>query len=154
MTGDDPITLQWYKDGLPLISSPKFTINRVASKMSLLILQGVGSEHSGIYTCRAANKVGEAAFSGTLKIKGNVLSINCHCSGMLWCLVLTGAKFFIAIFPTYFLIRKLHNSEVCLCFVIQGGNVNIVISVFRLFTPKLLRPVISNIIFITIHLNS
>lgn len=69
--GDSPITLQWYKDGLPLISSPKFMINNVAPKLSLLLLSSVDAEHSGSYTCLAANPVGTAESSATLKVKGN-----------------------------------------------------------------------------------
>lgn len=69
--GDSPITLQWYKDGLPLMSSSKFMINNVAPKLSLLLLSSVDAEHSGSYTCHATNPVGTTESSATLKVKGN-----------------------------------------------------------------------------------
>ncbi|KAK7068699.1 hypothetical protein SK128_024055 [Halocaridina rubra] len=67
--GDDPVTVQWYKDEKPLSSSPQFMINNVVPRMSQLILQGVGSEHSGTFTCRAFNRIGEASFSDDLRVK-------------------------------------------------------------------------------------
>ncbi|KAK3862534.1 hypothetical protein Pcinc_031611 [Petrolisthes cinctipes] len=65
-TGDDPVSLQWYKDEIPITSSPKFMINKVDSKMSFLILRDVGLEHSGTYTCLAFNPVGQQRFSAQL----------------------------------------------------------------------------------------
>lgn len=73
--GDDPITLQWYKDGLPLVPSANFMINNVASKLSLLLLSSVDAEHSGIYTCLAFNPVGTAEASATLKVKGKCFAL-------------------------------------------------------------------------------
>lgn len=69
-TGDEPVTLQWNKDSHPLIPSPKFMISDISSKMSLLVLQDVGSEHSGSYDCHAYNPVGRATFSAVLKVNG------------------------------------------------------------------------------------
>ncbi|MPC46312.1 Titin [Portunus trituberculatus] len=68
MSGDDPITLQWYKDDVPLISSSKLMINTISSRMSLLIIQSAGSEHSGTYSCKAFNPVGQAEFSASLEV--------------------------------------------------------------------------------------
>ncbi|KAK4311637.1 hypothetical protein Pmani_016876 [Petrolisthes manimaculis] len=67
--GDDPITLQWYKDDLPLMSSAKFIINKVDSKLSNLVLRGVVSEHSGKYACAAFSPVGEARYEKELRVK-------------------------------------------------------------------------------------
>lgn len=69
--GDDPITLQWYKDDLPLMSSSKFIINKVDSKLSNLVLRGVTSDHSGRYACAAFSPVGQARYEKELKVKGN-----------------------------------------------------------------------------------
>lgn len=70
-TGDDPVTLQWYKDDMPIISSAKFMINKVDSKMSFLILRDVGLDHTGTYTCLAFNPVGQQKFSAQLWVNGN-----------------------------------------------------------------------------------
>ena len=69
--GDEPVTLQWFKDDKPLSSSSKFMINRVTSKMSLLVLSDVGMEHSGKYSCVAFNPVGEVQVTASLRVKGN-----------------------------------------------------------------------------------
>lgn len=78
--GDDPITLQWYKDDMPLMSSAKFIINKVDDKLSNLVLRGVMSEHSGKYACAAFNPVGEARYEKELRVKGkerNLVLIYC-----------------------------------------------------------------------------
>ncbi|KAK7068700.1 hypothetical protein SK128_024056 [Halocaridina rubra] len=72
--GDAPMTLQWYKDGQPLISSPNFMISNVAPMLSLLLLTSVDAEHSGLYTCLAFNPVGTAEESAILKVKGAIKS--------------------------------------------------------------------------------
>lgn len=105
MAGDDPVHLRWFKDGLPLVSSSKFMINSVASKMSLLILPGVGSEHTGTYTCKAVNEVGEAEISATLKVKGNTLII-------ILCLVFSTTD--LLCLSPFYLLFCLINSVACI----------------------------------------
>lgn len=68
--GDEPLTLQWYKDDLPLMSSSKFMINQLDSSISNLIMRGVTSEHSGKYTCAAFNPVGQSKLEKKLQVKG------------------------------------------------------------------------------------
>lgn len=68
--GDEPVTIQWLKDELPLISSPQFRITSISSKMSILMLEDVGFEHSGLYSCVAYNPVGKAEEASPLKVKG------------------------------------------------------------------------------------
>ncbi|KAK7075666.1 hypothetical protein SK128_023683 [Halocaridina rubra] len=67
--GDDPITLHWYKDGVPLMSSPEYLINSMDSKLSLLLLRSVSDEHRGIYTCQAYNPAGSSQSSAELIVK-------------------------------------------------------------------------------------
>lgn len=68
--GDDPLTVQWYKDGSPLSSSPNFMINNVAPKLSILLLSSANADHTGTYSCLAFNPVGTAESSASLKVKG------------------------------------------------------------------------------------
>nr|AGL39311.1 Down syndrome cell adhension molecule [Eriocheir sinensis] len=67
--GDDPITLQWYKDGVPLVSSPSFIINNVASKLSILLLSSANANHTGTYSCLAFNPIGTAESSASLRVE-------------------------------------------------------------------------------------
>ena len=73
--GDEPITLQWYKDDIPLTSSSSFMINPVNTRMSLLVLSDVGMEHAGKYSCVAYNPVGESQVSAKLRVKGKFVLI-------------------------------------------------------------------------------
>lgn len=68
--GDEPISLQWYKDGRLLISSSDYVINDVDTQLSLLRLRKVNDQHRGTYTCVAMNPVGRMEFSAELKVKG------------------------------------------------------------------------------------
>lgn len=72
MSGDEPITLQWYKDDIPLMSSAKTMINTVSSKMSLLVITGADSQHSGTYSCKAFNPVGQTGYSSSLEVMGKL----------------------------------------------------------------------------------
>lgn len=72
-SGDDPLTLQWHKDTIPIVSSPDFMINNMGSKMSLLVLQDIDMRHTGRYTCIATNPVGQASYSTQLNVKGNLV---------------------------------------------------------------------------------
>lgn len=75
LSGDEPITLQWYKDDIPLMSSANTVINTVSSRISLLVITGAKSEHSGTYSCKAFNPVGEAEFSASLQVMGKILIV-------------------------------------------------------------------------------
>ena len=70
VNGDDPITIQWYKDHSPLIPSSKFVISDMDSKLSILLLRSVSAEHTGSYTCSAFNPVGQSEYSSNLFVKG------------------------------------------------------------------------------------
>ena len=69
--GDEPMSLQWYKDEFPLASSSQFVINTIQSKLSILLLTSVGADHSGVYACRANNPVGESYQESSLYVHGD-----------------------------------------------------------------------------------
>ncbi|KAA0202264.1 hypothetical protein HAZT_HAZT008154 [Hyalella azteca] len=73
--GDDPLTLQWFKDNEPLESSPSFVINTIQSKLSVLLLTSVGADHSGVYGCKATNPYGEAYLDSPLYVHGDFMLI-------------------------------------------------------------------------------
>lgn len=68
--GDDPLTIQWYKDDQPLVTSTNFFVNNMDSRLSVLLLRSVNSEHSGVYRCLALNPVGQASYDSELRVKG------------------------------------------------------------------------------------
>lgn len=78
--GDDPITIQWYKDSQLLHSSSDFVITNVESKLSLLIMRSVAARHSGKYSCVASNPAGRANFSAEFNVQGNMHLIFCMVS--------------------------------------------------------------------------
>lgn len=74
--GDEPMSLQWYKDGMLLVSSSEYNINNVDTQLSLLLLRKVNDQHRGTYTCLAMNPVGSSEYSAQLNVKGtNILSL-------------------------------------------------------------------------------
>lgn len=73
--GDEPITLQWYKDHEVVSSDHDTIINHLTTKVSNLLLPNVSSRHAGLYTCRASNIVGSSEFSSTLKVQGAWISL-------------------------------------------------------------------------------
>lgn len=68
--GDDPVTIQWFKNGEPLLSSPNFIVNAVDARLNFLILRGVSFEHTGTYACSAVNNAGRARVEADLKVQG------------------------------------------------------------------------------------
>lgn len=70
--GDDPITIQWYKDSQLLHSSSDFVITNVDSKLSILLMRSVAARHSGKYSCVASNPAGSANFSAEFNVQGNM----------------------------------------------------------------------------------
>lgn len=70
--GDEPISIVWYKDTIVLASTDITTISKIGSKMSLLIIEGVGYEHSGRYACAASNAAGSARVEADLRVQGRM----------------------------------------------------------------------------------
>lgn len=74
--GDEPMSLQWYKDGMLLMSSSEYVVNNVDTQLSLLLLRKVNDQHRGTYTCLAMNPVGSSEYSAQLNVKGiHILSL-------------------------------------------------------------------------------
>lgn len=73
-SGDLPIKLVWYKDGLlltkELAQANGIKINLVADYLSTILFQSMKLEHSGNYTCQAQNKVGTVSHSTQLVVHG------------------------------------------------------------------------------------
>ncbi|CAG5100528.1 Similar to Dscam2: Down syndrome cell adhesion molecule-like protein Dscam2 (Drosophila melanogaster) [Cotesia congregata] len=72
--GDQPLTISWLKDGhSPFQLSPKSlsdtSISQLDSYSSLLSLSNLAAEHSGDYTCVAANPAAEVRYTAKLQVK-------------------------------------------------------------------------------------
>ena len=68
-TGDEPLSLTWYKDDEALSTSSLFTVNSM-SRMSLLFLSDVNEQHSGSYSCLAVNPAGQTRATAVLRVQG------------------------------------------------------------------------------------
>lgn len=72
LSGDNPITIYWLKDGISMgtDSVQGATISGVGPRTSMLVIPSVGKQHSGQYTCVASNPAGQANHSVTLTVLG------------------------------------------------------------------------------------
>ena len=68
--GDEPLTLQWYKDNVPLHSTSDILINQLTSRASNVLISSADSHHTGLYTCQAFNPVASVEWKANLTIKG------------------------------------------------------------------------------------
>lgn len=71
--GDQPITMQWLKDGIQLLESDNnLHISKVNDFTSMLVINRTVEEHSGNYTCSASNSARTATTSTRLSISGMI----------------------------------------------------------------------------------
>ena len=68
--GDTPMELSWTFDGRPVAGDAGVQVFSVGRRTSVLSIQSVEADHSGLYTCTASNAVGEAQHSARLTVKG------------------------------------------------------------------------------------
>jgi len=74
--GDPPLTISWLKDGqtpfpLPPNLASVANVSQLDSYSSLLSITNLAAEHSGDYTCIAANPAAEVRYTAKLQVKGN-----------------------------------------------------------------------------------
>ncbi|KAH7958041.1 hypothetical protein HPB51_027978 [Rhipicephalus microplus] len=71
--GDEPMTIRWFKDGLPLASADKRTkITKHTESIVSLTIPEVTAAVVGNYTCAASNRVGEDSFTAPLIVNGKL----------------------------------------------------------------------------------
>jgi hypothetical protein len=79
--GDLPVTFQWLKDGIPIhyqqhdqqkepSDQYELAISSVDLFSSLLTINRLKPEHTGNYTCLAANPAGSSTYTASLRVKG------------------------------------------------------------------------------------
>ncbi|RWS16811.1 Down syndrome cell adhesion molecule-like protein, partial [Dinothrombium tinctorium] len=71
IAGDPPITIDWFKDGIPLNSvlNLKFQIVALNEFVTSLTVSKVDRHYSGNYTCKASNHIASANYTATLQVK-------------------------------------------------------------------------------------
>ena len=73
LTGDAPIRVEWYKDGVLLdLASLNVHRNEMGDLGSSLVFRSVGPAHAGNYTCLARNRAGEDSSTATMVVKGTL----------------------------------------------------------------------------------
>lgn len=73
--GDLPIRITWLKDGIPLPSDLKGSINMVNEYTSTISFGSVSQKHNGNYTCVASNPVASRNHTAAMTVKGKVVQI-------------------------------------------------------------------------------
>nr|CDQ05422.1 BMA-KETN-1, isoform j [Brugia malayi] len=67
--GDPHLKIEWYLNGAPLKNSNRYRHENDFGNITLTVVH-VLPEDSGVYTCKAINKQGEATTSATVKVAG------------------------------------------------------------------------------------
>lgn len=75
-SGDLPLSLQWYKNGLA-ISQPDISITS-AQYSSILSIERVARGHAGNYTCVATNAAKSTQATAQLIVAGNRIDLSPH----------------------------------------------------------------------------
>lgn len=61
--------MQWLQDGNPVTESSRATAEQEEDGLCALVLADLNPSDSGVYTCTATNKLGEATCSAKLKVE-------------------------------------------------------------------------------------
>ena len=69
--GDKPLSLTWSLKGDIVSSDAGMTTTMIGQRTSLLSIDNVDYQHSGVYTCRAENPAGVTSHSTELLVNGN-----------------------------------------------------------------------------------
>ena len=65
-----PITLQWFKDDVPISQQKGVRVNEVADYSSTLLFESLALDHKGNYTCIASNTAGTVSHTASMSIHG------------------------------------------------------------------------------------
>ena len=75
VSGEPQPEIEWLKDNKPLQKTSKMQV-KFQDHVALLTITDVTEQDAGLYTCRAANKFGEAQTTGALAIRGECFSFS------------------------------------------------------------------------------
>lgn len=66
-----PLTITWRKDGRPIDPSQHMSIKHVDQYNSILVIENLGSDHTGNYSCCVRNAAAQVENSQSLLVNGN-----------------------------------------------------------------------------------
>lgn len=69
--GDLPLTITWRKDGKLIDPSQHMSIKHVDQYNSILLIENLGSDHTGNYSCCVRNLAAEVENFQSLLVNGN-----------------------------------------------------------------------------------
>lgn len=70
--GDNPVNIEWFLNGRPVLGMDGISVDHYKKKVSNLNIESVRAEHSGKYTCRATNWAGSAYYATVLVVNGSI----------------------------------------------------------------------------------
>lgn len=68
--GDLPLTIIWRKDNRIIDASQHITIKQVDQYNSILVIENLGSDHTGNYTCQVRNLAAEVGIAQSILVNG------------------------------------------------------------------------------------
>ena len=69
--GDLPLKIYWSHNDLPIFSHMGIMANKIGDRISLLTVESVKAENSGLYTCIGSNNAGKSNYSTELFVNGD-----------------------------------------------------------------------------------
>lgn len=70
--GDPPLSINWFKDGHPLVSGPGISVTQMNPYNRVLLIESLTPEHNGNYSCVAKNAAATVTHTQKLMVNGNV----------------------------------------------------------------------------------
>lgn len=68
--GDLPLTINWRKDSRPIDPTQHMSVKQVDQYNSILVIDNLGSDHTGNYSCVVRNSAAEVENSQALLVNG------------------------------------------------------------------------------------
>uniref|UniRef100_A0A1B0A6X4 Ig-like domain-containing protein n=1 Tax=Glossina pallidipes TaxID=7398 RepID=A0A1B0A6X4_GLOPL len=73
--GDLPLTINWRKDDRPIDTTQHMSVKQVDQYNSILVIENLGSDHTGNYSCVVRNSAAEVENSQSLLVNGKQCSL-------------------------------------------------------------------------------
>ncbi|XP_058987905.1 cell adhesion molecule Dscam2 isoform X2 [Musca domestica] len=74
--GDLPLTMSWRKDNRPIDATQHMSVKQVDQYNSILVIENLGSDHTGNYSCVVRNSAAEVENSQSLLVNGKQMNLS------------------------------------------------------------------------------